>query len=792
MQEMAKPIGVVATTLLAALMIALTLGAGAASAATCDTSWSGGSGNWTEVGHWSNGLPGGAHPNACITADGTYTVNVTALNGNFNNSIASASNLTLGGASGQQTIAVTGTFTDQSASASLSLAGGTVGPNGRIVFTSNDPNNVAGTSLCAGDTPALVNEGVISFEAGNGGARSIQGTLENKGTINFNGDAEVTSVHSCGTNHLKNAGGTINIAGGKTLTAKEKFTQTAGTTNVNGAMSSPGTDFTVSGGSFTGSSPVLTSPVTFSPSAGSGTFVIHGGTAFGTGIGAGIHVIAEGTASEDALLGFREAANKSTNAGTIQLTSSSAAHSASLFAYENAADSLTNTGTIEVLQGSGGDRILGSWITNAAAGSIEIGADTHSENTSSSLALTNAGTLTVDAGKTFDLRGAPFKQTAGTTAVNGALTASGNSLFSVSGGSFTGNSPVLTGKALALPGGSGTFVYHGFGDMVDDIGAGMTVILEGAGDQARLGVSSAASGTAENKGTIRLTSIAAPGTAELTAYDTTPNSLVNSGTIEVLPGVGGARTLGQAITNTGTVAIEAATTGAFLRMPNSGTIEVAAGKTLSFGEAFTQTAGQLIVDGAFTTNQPINLQGGVLRGTGSVTASTVDNSGATVHPGNSPGVMTIAGNYTQGAGGTLATEIAGSAPGSGYSRLAVSGNVTLGGTLDVTTNGFAPATGQTFQILTGGAREGSFASTAVHGEPGYDVQYGPTDVTLVAHALPQPPPTASSGQAISLPPITTSRPPVTPLKCKKGSKRKKVKSKARCVKVKKHKKKHKR
>lgn len=787
----AKPTTYVVTMTLAGLVAALMLVAGpvsTASAADCDTSWATGDGDWTKVANWTNGLPGVNGPNVCITAPGTYTVHVTAREGDFNNSIANAPNLILGGASGQQTVAVDGTFTDQTAGASLAVGAGTIGANGRIVLNSNDPNHVAGASLCAGT--GLTNEGTLQIDAGTGGGRTILGTLVNKAIMNVNGDLSVPSFHSCGGNSLVNAGGTINIATGKTLTDTESFKQSAGTTNVSGSLHGSG-GFTVEGGTFTGNSPVLNTPLIFSPSGGSGTFVVHGNSGFGSSIGAGITVIAEATASEDTLMNFRAETNPATNAGTVQLTSEDNAHTATLQGPESAPASLTNIGTIETLPGSGGGRTLGLGLTNE--GTIKIDANTDGSCCSSSLHMVNKGTLTIDAGKLFSLGGAPFTQTEGNTKVNGEMTGAGNSLFAISGGSFTGNPPVLTGKILTPTGGSGTFVIHGPSGFASDIGKGITLVVEATSENAILAERAEANGST-NEGTIRLTSTDPGHSAELSAANADPDSLFNAGTIETLPGVGGARWLNQAITNkgTGAININADTSGFFMRVANAGTINVAAGKTLSFGEPLTQTSGALVVNGTLTTGPPVTIEGGVLRGAGTVTASTVSNSGGTVQPGNPPGTLAISGDYTQGAAGTFATAIAGSTPGSGYSRLAVSGNATLDGTLDVT-NGFAPATGQTFQILTaGGTRSGAFSTTTVHGEPGYDVQYNPAEVTLVAHALPMPPtpPASGSSSPTAPPPIATDNLKPKPLKCKKGAKKKRVKGKAKCVKIK-PKKKHK-
>ena len=539
-----KPITIAASTFLGGLVAALMLIAGpvgTATAADCDTSWATGDGDWTKPSNWTNGLPGAKGPNVCITAPGTYTVHVTARNGDFNNSIANAPNLILGGPSGQQTIAVDGTFTDQTASASLAVTTGTINANGRIVLSSNDPNHIAGASLCAGN--GLTNEGTLQIDPGTGGGRTIMGTVINKAALNVSSDLVIPGVHSCGGNSLVNAGGTIDIASGKTLTDAESFKQSSGTTAVNGSLHGSGS-FVVEGGTFTGNSPVLNTPLIFSPSGGNGSFVVHGNSSFGSNVGAGITVIAESTASEDTSMGFRAETNPATNAGTIKLSSNGAGHRASLYGPDGSPASLTNTGTIETLPGSGGDRTLGLGLTNE--GTIKIGADTEGACCSGSLNLVNKGSLTVEAGKLFSLGGAPFTQTSGTTAVNGAMTGAGNSLFAVEGGAFTGNAPVLTGKFIKPIAGSGTFVIHGSTDFLSDIGKDFTLVVEGiTGENSVLHERAEADGST-NEGTIRLTSTDPGNRAELYAANGSPDSLTNAGTIETLPGSGGGRTSASA------------------------------------------------------------------------------------------------------------------------------------------------------------------------------------------------------------------------------------------------------
>ena len=50
------------------------------------------------------------------------------------------------------------------------------------------------------------------------------------------------------------------------------------------------------------------------------------------------------------------------------------------------------------------------------------------------------------------------------------------------------------------------------------------------------------------------------------------------------------------------------------------------------------------------------LQGGTLRGTGSITGGDVQNTGGTLAPGTSPGALSLTDDYSQGPGGTLAVE----------------------------------------------------------------------------------------------------------------------------------------
>ncbi|MEI9897764.1 MAG: autotransporter outer membrane beta-barrel domain-containing protein [Chthoniobacter sp.] len=94
--------------------------------------------------------------------------------------------------------------------------------------------------------------------------------------------------------------------------------------------------------------------------------------------------------------------------------------------------------------------------------------------------------------------------------------------------------------------------------------------------------------------------------------------------------------------------------------------------------------------------------GGTLGGHGFIAAAF--STMANVAPGDSPGTLTIKGNYTQSPGGTLTIQIAGKNAGQ-YDVLAVQGQAKLDGTLRLVEVGNkAPRlkVGQHIDIVTAG------------------------------------------------------------------------------------------
>ncbi|MES2569230.1 MAG: hypothetical protein V4710_04145, partial [Verrucomicrobiota bacterium] len=236
---------------------------------------------------------------------------------------------------------------------------------------------------------------------------------------------------------------------------------------------------------------------------------------------------------------------------------------------------------------------------------------------------------------------------------------------------------------------------------------------------------------------------AGAGTWNTTARIDSGNGAIfnNQGSLEILSdgslsyNLGGVQTVfnnsGLLQKTGGTVA----TSFANVVLNNSGAI-VAGSGTLNFNGPFTQTSGTTELNGgALFTVGTLNFAGGDLTGSGTITGN-VSNTGATVFPGGieASGVIEITGNYTQGAGGTLAIEIGGLVAGQDFDQLDVGGTADLNGTLDLALiNSYSAPAGSSFETLRYGAQSGFF--TALTGEPGFTQSYQAAALFVVRGAL---------------------------------------------------------
>lgn len=138
-------------------------------------------------------------------------------------------------------------------------------------------------------------------------------------------------------------------------------------------------------------------------------------------------------------------------------------------------------------------------------------------------------------------------------------------------------------------------------------------------------------------------------------------------------------------------------------------------------DRFLFSGGDLNVD-TFTNN-------GRFQGVGAIDPFTAGAVGftnnGTLAPGNSPGTLTINGDFLQGGDGILEIELGGYDQGDSYDYLAITGTAELHGALNlILGDGFTPEAGDTFDILyAAGGLSGGFASISAPSGWIWDLAY---------------------------------------------------------------------
>ncbi len=373
-----------------------------------------------------------------------------------------------------------------------------------------------------------------------------------------------------------------------------------------------------------------------------------------------------------------------------------------------------NSGAVEVQSGAlrlyGGGTNNGSFVVSAGAVLQLVGGVNQFNPVSS---VTGAGGLSVSGGTANFLGminlGGSNSLISGTANFSGSASISGGTL-NIAGGTanFNGSgliAPTVLNLSLGSLGGTNDLLVSGpmvwTGGNINGLG---TVRAEGgltiADDANRYFVGRTLNNTAQatwSAGVIYASGGAAisnaPGAvfdlaADVSYFDTGSRGFFNAGVLRKTSG-----------TNTA---------GFGVNFTNSGTVQVQRG-TLSINR-YVQTAGWTLLEGGnLSTGQPLQLQGGRLAGTNRVVGSVVNNG--TVRPGSSLGSMVIAGSYTQTTNGVLEIELGGTAPGTNFDQLLITGTASLNGTLAVIfTNGFTPPTNASFVFLTNASRTGTFTN----------------------------------------------------------------------------------
>lgn len=156
---------------------------------------------------------------------------------------------------------------------------------------------------------------------------------------------------------------------------------------------------------------------------------------------------------------------------------------------------------------------------------------------------------------------------------------------------------------------------------------------------------------------------------------------------------------------------------------NSGTVLVDSNSSLSIsngsastglpdygGGAYVQTAGTTQVAGTLIAPDGVSITGGTLSGGGTIDGNFINDALLSV---SGPGKLTIDGNYTQNADGTLVIDIGGA---SAFSVLNVNDTAMLGGTAQFDfLNGYVPPPNTAFPFLDAGYLSGDFSNVSFSG-----------------------------------------------------------------------------
>lgn len=156
---------------------------------------------------------------------------------------------------------------------------------------------------------------------------------------------------------------------------------------------------------------------------------------------------------------------------------------------------------------------------------------------------------------------------------------------------------------------------------------------------------------------------------------------------------------------------------------------------------YVQTGGETNLDGVIIVGS-VSIEGGVLSGSG-IIAGSLTNNGGYIVPGHSAGAISLIGDFTQGANGTMILENGGTHQGE-YDRLQISGAANLGGNLEVRNiNDYTPDAADTFNPLSYSSVAGSFAFISSNTQ----LTFGATGaVATVNPAAPNP----STGQPLNI------------------------------------------
>ena len=196
----------------------------------------------------------------------------------------------------------------------------------------------------------------------------------------------------------------------------------------------------------------------------------------------------------------------------------------------------------------------------------------------------------------------------------------------------------------------------------------------------------------------------------------------SSGQIVDGSAAGGQNIFRNLATNDGVLRLEDSASFVVPTLTNTGTVWVGSNSAFTATNSYTQTGENSLTRirdenddeaVAFLETAEAVFQDGRLDGNG-IILGNVTNNGAEVAPGNSPGTLSVTGNFTQNSG-ALVIEVEGNTPGT-FDQLAVTGSAVLKGTLKLVTSGYTPAWDDTFTMVSSEAAPPTLGFTEIQGD----------------------------------------------------------------------------
>jgi autotransporter-associated beta strand protein len=651
-----------------------------------------------------------------ITLNGNLTNNSTSLQ-TINLPIATSAVRTLAPASGNITLG-----------GAISGAGGLTFVGPRMVTLSGS-NTFTGTTTVSGGTLAIA--GSLTNSAGavtvDGGALTTSGaintgtgawiagsTASSRGVININAGAAIQLAGNFLAGNNASGSGSVNITGGGVTNA-----QATGAANFEIATTGYGA-LNMSGGN------VKVNTFYVDGSTGTGIGIISGGAFYcGTGAdyllvgastGTGVLTVSGGLLNHAGANRAISVNNSGDARGELNLLSGAIDNSGGAVSYGyNTGTGLNGTGIVNL---NGGNLTLNRFINKKQSG--------QSGTTGNSYLNFNGGTLTASA----------------STLTSPNLTFSSNMIPALTAAYLNGPFGAFAGGAVIDTAGQTCIVDSA---LLAPTGNGISALAVADGGSGYIGAPYVAIG-GNGAGATAIANMISDGDGALkVASVTVCNPGVNY-TSASFSFSGGAPTVAATPGN----ASLAANTSGGLTKNGEGTLTLAG--TNTYTGSTTVNDGTLLVNGVLNAGSAVTVAGGVLGGSGAIGGPVSVQSGGTLSPGASIGILSISNTLTLAAGSTTVIEINGAALTSDLVRGITTAH--YGGTLVVTNTAGTLSPGQTFQLFNATGHAGTFANITSALGKGLQGQFNPTNGVLTVVPAVATSPTnisyAVSGNALTL------------------------------------------